>query len=580
MKINQFIFCILFEIFTLKFLEKKIAMFQLDATKFVSLVSFKIKNGNIYFIYTGDPKETHENSTLLEIDSEKDEVIKKSVVPGKVQISAQLTNDINVFIISRNCILFQIDGIFSEVKAVLSYQFFLFTDMSFNADSLLLRFRQYFSVGEKIDQRPIFVLSKYPYTSNYIIKRVDCNPNYDSFKIAPLKECFVLCFSYKKDNTLSFQILDSDLNIIKIKNITSPVLNNSNSKFYLSKLSEKEYFNEFIICFVYSKFQGWNEYVVTTCNIIKYENSELKIGKEFEIFSMGGFDFLMDFYICLYEQNNKNNILFVISCNSDKRIQLTKAIYSNGVIQFDEAIHQYELEPNLIKNAFYNPIVTINQKGISIFYLSANYPNYSVNKFYLNSVCDSKRIYLFANILETFPIEEIVFKGIDELKFSFVNIDTNLKIFKKNRLIKENEFFTDLNNFTYIFNIENPEDKFNDIYYLYIKMKSGYICMIEIQIKTSIIEFGSKEFKCYIESNGRINDVYYNNLDTELSIGNNQHALEIYFKYQYYLPKGNELKIYYENILIDCSPNINNQYNVTCKIPLIYVEFSKKKYIF
>ena len=151
-----------------------------------------------------------------------------------------------------------------------------------------------------------------------------------------------------------------------------------------------------------------------------------------------------------------------------------------------------------------------------------------------------------------------------------------MKIFKKNRLIKENEFFTDLNNFTYIFNIENLEDKFNDIYYLYIKMKSGYICMIEIQIKTSIIEFGSKEFKCYIESNGRINDVYYNNLDTELSIGNNQHALEIYFKYQYYLPKGNELKIYYENILIDCSPNINDQYNVTCKIPLIYVEFSKK----
>ena len=47
-----------------------------------------------------------------------------------------------------------------------------------------------------------------------------------------------------------------------------------------------------------------------------------------------------------------------------------------------------------------------------------------------------------------------------------------------------------------------------------------------------------------------------------------------------YLPKGNELRIYYENILIDCSPNINDQYNVTCKIPLIFLELSKTKYIY
>ena len=46
------------------------------------------------------------------------------------------------------------------------------------------------------------------------------------------------------------------------------------------------------------------------------------------------------------------------------------------------------------------------------------------------------------------------------------------------------------------------------------------------------------------------------------------------------MPKGNELRIYYENILIDYSPNINDQYNVTCKIPLIFLEFSKKIYIY
>ena len=266
-----------------------------------------------------------------------------------------------------------------------------------------------------------------------------------------------------------------------------------------------------------------------------------------------------------------------------KIVELTKSIYSNGVLQFDKNIYRYRIGHE-IKMVFTNfQSVMINQKGISIFYLSYQfYKRICFNKYYLNSVCDSKRIYLYSNKLETFPIEEIVFKGIDELKFSFVNIDKNLKIFKKNRLIKENEFFTDQNNFTYIFNIENPEDKINDIYYLYVKMKSGYICMIEIQIKTDIIKFGSKEFRCYMgESYGIINNVsYHNNLDRELSIGINDHALEIYFRYMDYLPKGNELRIYYENILIDFSPNINDQYNVTCKIPLIFLELSKTKYIY
>lgn len=92
--------------------------------------------------------------------------------------------------------------------------------MSFNADSLLLRFRQYFAYDE-IDKRPSLVLFKYPYISNYINIRLDCDLNYNSIKIVPLKEFFVLCFSYKNNinQYFTFQILDFDLNIINIKNI-------------------------------------------------------------------------------------------------------------------------------------------------------------------------------------------------------------------------------------------------------------------------------------------------------------------------------------------------------------------------
>ena len=265
--------------------------------------------------------------------------------------------------------------------------------------------------------------------------------------------------------------------------------------------------------------------------------------------------------------------------------EFTKATYFNGELQLDKKINQFRLEfekqiyyisPNYVMS------VMINQKGISIFYMKfLETYKYSVNKYYLNSVCDSKKIYLYPNKLETFPIEEIVFKGIDELYFSFVNVDKNIQIFKKNRLIKENEFFTDQNNFTYIFNIENPENKVDDIYYLYVKMKSGYICMIEVQIKIATIKFGSNEYKCLIdESYGRINNINQNNLNRNFIVGSNEHALEIYFRYINDLPKGNELKIYYENILIDCRPNIDDQYNVTCKIPDVILEFSKTKYIY
>ena len=143
MKINLFIFCILFEIFILKFLDKEIGMFKLDSTKIIRISSFKIKNGNIYFLYSRESGQTYKNSTLLEIDSEKDEIIKKSLFPGEVEFSSHLTNDINVFITLQNYIIFQKDGIFSEVNAGLSSRFFSFKEMSFNADSLLLIIRQF-----------------------------------------------------------------------------------------------------------------------------------------------------------------------------------------------------------------------------------------------------------------------------------------------------------------------------------------------------------------------------------------------------------------------------------------------------
>ena len=116
MKINQFIFYILFEIFALNFLDKQIFIYEYDYNSYIGISFFKNKNPNIYFLYAGEYGKTYTNTTLLEIDSEKDEVIKKSIFPGIVKISSRLTNDINVFITYQNDIINQKDGKFPEEK--------------------------------------------------------------------------------------------------------------------------------------------------------------------------------------------------------------------------------------------------------------------------------------------------------------------------------------------------------------------------------------------------------------------------------------------------------------------------------
>ena len=45
--------------------------------------------------------------------------------------------------------------------------------------------------------------------------------------------------------------------------------------------------------------------------------------------------------------------------------------------------------------------------------MSILYFHYIIGKYYLRSTCNSKKIYLRPNKLDKFPIEEIVFKGLD-----------------------------------------------------------------------------------------------------------------------------------------------------------------------
>ena len=72
MKINQFIFYICFKIFALQFLDKQITILKIDYPNLKRFTFYKNSNDNIYFFYN-DWKNNNVN--LLEIDSEKDEVL-------------------------------------------------------------------------------------------------------------------------------------------------------------------------------------------------------------------------------------------------------------------------------------------------------------------------------------------------------------------------------------------------------------------------------------------------------------------------------------------------------------------------
>ena len=191
-------------------------------------------------------------------------------------------------------------------------------------------------------------------------------------------------------------------------------------------------------------------------------------------------------------------------------------------------------------------------------------------------VCDSRKIYLNSSEMYSFPIEEIIYQGMNEsLSFSFSFIPKEIEIYKNNKKIKENEIFTDLDGFRYIFYFG---DMIKPIYHLQINMnKKDYFCDIEIEIKGSTISVGLSKFNCILDKSiGRINNIRKHNLNRTLNYKEND-EIEIYFTYVDDLPKGNELIFYYENYQIKCK---SNKKNVTCRIPIVIIKMKQTGFIY
>ena len=573
-----FIYFFSFEIIIAKFLDKMIVK-----NLYAPLYRFyyqRLKNNHFYIYKEGSP-------LFFKIDLETDEIIEETKLPDNFKIYKYLPNGVDFFI-EKIRIGSEYDDeyyvIFQKGKSHTKIQIYNQTHYDFELKSISYNYDSIYLLiimrGEHYD----FLSFKYPYSSWYKtnISNVDEAKweNFIPIKLIALKDaCIIFCrYDNYKEKIYNFQLIDSNNNFLKSKNISIPE-NEILFDIEVSALSENEYFNEFIMCILFQN--------KSVCNLIKYENFDLIFGNDIEICSNlnikksdaehSGFNPLSLF---IYEQENLNNVLFLCNYNPckayDKCFKMSIAHYENGMLNFNKKYTQYKFIPeggylNSLKNA----IVTVNKKGLSILHFY-----YDVRRFYINSVCDSKRIALHVNHKDNFPIESLVYEGIDaDLEFSFFSIPNNLEIFHYSNKIKENEIFTDLNNFYYFFDIPYDGDAAHKIYHLYINMNNkNYFCDIEIEIFTETIEVGSENYlKCVKNKKlDRINNIKKTNLNKTFDIENKK-EIELFFTYSTDLPKDNELIFYYENYKMKCK---KNNYNVTCIIPIVILKMNRNSYIY
>ena len=537
------------------------------------------KNGKMSIFCHGNNGKKH-GPGHLEIDLEKDELIKLEELSNYVQIYKPIKEDIYLYVqfnknLKVETAIIQKDNFYREIiiynSSDISYEFI---DIMTNKDYFILLARRPHTYS--LETKPDFFLlmSKYPYESvcKYVNISLSCS-YYEKVKSISLNNYFIILFKYMRKYRFIFYIYDLDLNFVNKKNITLSYKGEELIDIKISKLSETEYLDEFLTCFLYQS--------KSVCYITKYENSDLNFINSYEICSCKQKSNYktthMDFYLYYFEQNKNNKILFICD-NSDFLIKthfvynytLLLYNYENGIIQRK---NEFSFDKhNLVLDDDFSRIL-INKQGISITYFK------NISKYYLTSTCNSTKISLYFNELKEFNLEYLIYEGIDDLSFSFSYIDKNLQIYKNNVRVKENQIFDNINYFTYYLNIDNPENNIDTIYHLKSEIKSTeYSCDIEIQIHTDLIQIVKDYHKCLKnEELERINDIYKTNLNNSFIIDtNNYKDIEIYFTY-YKEPKENELIFYYKNFTLNCK---SDSKNVTCKIPSIILEQYKKNYIY
>ena len=541
------------------FLEKQLIE---DTYLGVSYIEFE-KNNLLHVYYTAQFFSI-DNTELIKVDLEKDKVIETKVLSERYDFYAKLNNNLE-FILTENGNAIIIEG-GRKYSIPITDGFFRKFGFGHNSDSclLILTFSNFNSYAYYF---------KHPYSSIYKNFTNELfNSPLEKFKIIPLKNSYLIfyrLYEYIQEEGIFIfnniiQMYDLDMNLLKTKDISlgdeTDLLNVD-----ISAISDNEYFNEFFIYVLYKD--------KSICKIFKYHNSDIIFKEDIEICSNLKNNYgILKFH--LYQENNKNNIFFTCqrrNGENDFTDIITILNYENGIFEIKENFNQFIPKDSPLFILYKDAKMISSKKGLSLIYVDE-----AIYRGYLFSVCDSRRIYLQSNGMNNFPIEEILYQGMNEsLFFSFSFIPEEMEIYKNNKKIKENEIFTDTDGFSYIFNFG---DIIKPIYHLQINMnKNDYFCDIEIEIKGYTISVGLSKYNCILDKSiGRINNIKKHNLNRTLNYQDNN-EIEIFFTYIDDLPKGNELIFYYEKYQIKCK---SNNKNVTCKIPIVIIKMKQTGFIY
>jgi len=358
------------------------------------------------------------------------------------------------------------------------------------------------------------------------------------------------------------------LNLTIKNSLTFKYANYSEIKF--SELSENSKINEFIICISYYKS-------ITKCKIISCKDSHLNFSNYYQIFSIHDSDNkiknnIFYLYINIFDED-KIGCYLLSDDNKYEYDYLTIMYYKNSQLNYYKNISDVQFETIREYARNYKKQIIKKDKVLGIVTSFRK-----IHFIYFSSVYFEKTISLKPNKSSSeFPIKEFIIPGIDPLfHFSFYQIPEVLIIYKNSTKIEKGQIFSDLNNFTYIIEIEhyfkNTTIKIKD-------HEDGHIYEINTNISAeTYISTYKERHKCFKSIlYDKINNIKSSNLYNIIQIGNDTEHINLTF-YMESKPLLNELVFYLNNYTLNCTYDLKNI--TTCKIPLTIIPIYEKIHIY
>ena len=289
----------------------------------------KPKNGELFELFCQN--SWREESAFYLIDPEKDILIQKTLLPDYFLYHKKLKNGFNLYIEEHSSII--IKNVNYNYVIDMLFEARYYNCMVSNNDSTIL----FYTHPDVDNLSPFLLIFKYPYSSIY--KNVSIEflcAKITSFNIIALKDFFFTLLFFKQEKTLMFRIYNLDMDSINTKNLT---FQEEIVEVKASKISDVEYYNEFIVCILFIS----NSF----CKLYKIEKYDFIFMNEVEVCSKLKNNYSTSFLdLYTFEENNLDKFLIACEKHSDYE-RSTKDIitflnYRDGIVKIDEKYQEID----------------------------------------------------------------------------------------------------------------------------------------------------------------------------------------------------------------------------------------------